>query len=244
MGRLLAGGICLAVTLLAGCAGAKTKEAVDSRTGEGKTTSESGDSASKRGKSLVRFVNAVPDQSLDLTTEDRATFIDVAFKEVTPYTEIGDNLVKFRVRASTGDSVLADNDETMVDGHRYTVIAMPTEDGKVMLRVLRDELVPEAGKARLRVIQASPGLADVDVSLSGQKDPVFDNVKYGTEAGYKDVAPATATIEFRIGDPPHATVPLRLKSTELTAGRAYTLVIVGAKPRGIQTIAFNDTVRP
>lgn len=243
MRRQRAGGYCLAVMILAGCAGARTKEPVVSSTGNGKTTSESGDSAARRGKSLVRFVNALPDQSLDLTTQDRATFIDVGFKAVTPYTEIGDNLVKFRVRASDGDSVLAENTETLGDGHRYTVITMPSEDGTVRIRVLRDELVPDSGKARIRVIQATPGLSDVDVALSGQKDLVFDNIRYGTEAGYKDVTPATATLEFRMGDPPHVTVPLRLKTMTLAPGRAYTLVIVGAPPRGIQTIAFNDAVR-
>jgi hypothetical protein len=241
MRGLMVGG--LFVTLLAGCAGARTKEPVVSASKEGKTVSESGDTAARRGKSLVRFVNAVPDQALDITTEDRATFINVEFKAVTPYTEIGDNLVKFRVRAADGDSVLADNSETLGDGVRYTVVAMPTADGKVSIRVLRDELVPDSGKARIRVIQATPGLSDVDVALSGQKDLVFDNVKYGTEAGYKDVPPSTATLEFRMGDPPHVTVPLRLKTMSLVTGKAYTLVIVGAKPRGIQTIAFTDAVR-
>ncbi len=236
-------GYCLALSALIGCAGARTREPVVSSSGQGKTTSESGDSASKRGKSLVRFVNAVPDQSLDLTTEDRATFVNVPFMEVTPYTEIGDNLVKFRIRANDGDSVLASNTETMVDGSRYTVIAMPTEAGTLSVRVIRDELVPDSGKARIRLIQAAPELSAVDVALSGQHDLVFNHVKYGGDAGYKDVAPATATVEFRLGDPPHVTVPLRLKTMTLMAGRAYTLVIVGARPRGIQTIVFNDAVR-
>jgi hypothetical protein len=243
MRRQIASGYCLAAALLAGCAGAKTREPVVSSTGGGKTTSESGDSAAKRGKSLVRLVNALPDQALDLTTEDRATFVNVGFKDVTPYTEIGDNLVKFRVRANDGDSVLAENSETLLDGHRYTLITMPTKDGKVSIKVVRDELVPDSGKARLRVIQATPGLSDVDVALSEQKGLVFDNVKYGTEAGYKDVLPATATLEFRIGDPPHVTVPLRLTTMSLAAGRAYTIVLVGMPPRRIQAIVFNDAVR-
>lgn len=233
----------LALIVLTGCGGAKTKDPVVSSTPGSKTTSESGDSAARRGKSLVRWVNAMPDQSLDLTTEDRATFVNVAFKEVTPYTEIGDNMVKFRVRANDGDSVLAENSETLLDGHRYTLVTMPTENGTVTIKVVRDELVPDSGKARIRVVQASPGLSDVDVALSSQKDLVFDNVKYGAEAGYKDVTPGTATLEFRLGEPPHVTVPLRLKTMSLAAGRAYTLVIVGAPQHGIQTIVFNDAVR-
>lgn len=234
---------CLAAGIMVGCGKEKTKEDVVSTTAGVKTTSESGDSAAKRGRSLVRLVNAMPGGPLDLTTEDRATFVNVGFKTVTPYTEISNNLVKFRIRANDGDSVLADNSETVVDGSRYTLIAMPAADGKVSLRVVRDELVPDSGKARIRVIQATPGLSDVDVALSGQKDLVFDNVKYGTEAGYKDVSPATATLEFRMGEPPHVTVPLRLKTMELVAGRAYTLVIMGAPPHGIQTLVFNDMVR-
>jgi hypothetical protein len=232
----------LVLALAAGCAGAKTEKPVVTTSGEGKSTSAAGTEAAQRGKSLVRFVNAVVDQpGLDLSADERTTFYNVEFKSVTPYTEIGDNLVKFELRGANSDSVLANNTESMGDGYRYTIVAMPTSDNQIKLRVLRDEIVPDTGKARIRVINAAPVLPDADVLLSGQKDPLFDNVAYGTEAGFKDVDPVTATVEIRGSDNP--TPPIRLRNVVLSAGKAYTIVIASAKPRGIQAITFNDAVR-
>lgn len=231
------------LALIAGCAGAKTEQPVVTTSGDGKTTSAAGTEAAKRGKSLVRFVNAVPGETgLDLSADERTTFYNVEFKTVTPYTEIGDNLVKFELRGADSDSVLANNTESMGDGYRYTIVAMPTSDNQYKLRVLRDEVVTDSGKARIRVINAAPGLPDADVLVAGQKDPLFDNVAFGTEAGFKDVAPATATVEIRGNDNP--TPPIRLRNVALTSGKAYTIVIAAAKPRGIVAITFNDVVRP
>ena len=233
----------LVLALIAGCAGPKTEKPVVTTSAEGKTTSPAGTEAAKRGKSLVRFINAVPDaRGLDLSAEERTTFYNVEFKTVTPYTEIGDNLVKFELRGNDTDSVLANNTESMGDGLRYTIVAMPTSDSQIKLRVIRDEIQTELGKARVRVINAAPVLPDADVLVAGQKDPLFDNIAYGAEAGFKDVTPATATLEIRGNDNP--TPPIRLRNVALSAGKAYTIVITSAKPRGIQTITFNDAVRP
>jgi hypothetical protein len=233
----------IVLALAAGCAGAKTDEAVVTTTPDSASTSNSGTEAAKRGKSLVRFVNAVPDKlGLDLSTDERTTFYNVEFRSVTPYTEISDNLVKFEIRGADSDSVLANNTESMGDGYRYTIVAMATADNQIKLRVLRDEIVTEAGKARVRVIHAAPGLTDADVMLAGMKDPLFDNVAYGTEAGFKDVDATTTTMEIRGNDDP--TPPIRLRNLALSPGKAYTIVIAPAKPRGIQPITFNDAVRP
>jgi hypothetical protein len=230
------------LVFLAGCAGAKTEQPVVTTTADGKTVSPAGTDAAKRGKSMVRFVNAVPDSmGLDLSTDERTTFYNVEFKAVTPYTEINDNLVKFEIRGAYRDSVLANNNETMGDGYRYTVVAMPTADNQIRMRVLRDELVPDSGKARIRVINAAPGLGDADLLLAGQTDPLFDNIAYGTEAGFKDVDPGNAAVEIRGNDSP--IPPVRIRSMTLAPGRAYTIVIAAARPRGIQAITFTDAVR-
>lgn len=232
-----------ALAVVVACAGAKTKSPVVTTTSDGTTTSEAGTTAAKKGKSLVRFINTLPDgAALDLATEQRVTFYNVDYKTVTPYTEIDDNLVKFRVRSSENDSVLAENMESLGDGYRYTIIAMPTADQHVKVRILRDDVVPEPGKARVRVIQASPALTDVKVEVSGRKELLFDKVGYGSEAGYKDVDPGAATLVIQALE--GSVSPLRLKNVHLTAGAAYTIVVAGSKARAVQAITFNDVVRP
>jgi hypothetical protein len=86
------------LALLASCsADDRTREPVVS-TADGKSTvSDAGVAVARRGKSMVRLVNAVPgDVRLDLSGDDRTVFYDVEYRDVTPYTEIGDNVVKFR----------------------------------------------------------------------------------------------------------------------------------------------------
>lgn len=235
-------GTLLSLALVAGCTGNRTKEPVVTKTADKTAVSEAGTTAAKRGKSLVRVVNAVPgDSSIDITADDRTVFFEVGYKTATPYTEIGDNVVKFQVRRAGAMEVTADNTETLTNGNRYTIIARPDKDGGIKLSILKDDIVPDPGKARLRVFHAAPGLADIDVLLEGQKDPVFDNVAQGSEAGFKDIDPTAATIVVRRDNPP--LIVLRIPRFRLDAGKAYTIVLAGAAPRALTTITISDAIR-
>lgn len=230
------------LALVIGCKGAQTKNPVVTTTDEGQTSaSPAGTEVAGRDRSLVRLVNALPSKHhLDIGGDDRTVFAGVSYKDVTPYIEVGDNVVTFRLRNAGTDSALATNTETMKDGFRYTMVALPDDKGGARLILLRDEVVPDAGKARLRVINAAPGVDDADVAIQGQKAALFDNIAYGAEAGYKDLAPMTATIEIRRDVKSGRTV--LLKDMQFEAGKAYTIVLTGALPRDIETITFDDTV--
>jgi hypothetical protein len=234
----------LGLALAVGCKGAETRTPVVTTTDKGNTSaSPAGTEVAARDRSLVRLVNALPSkQHLDIGGDDRAVFGDVGYKTVTPYTEMSGNIVKFRLRRTGTDSVLASNTETMTDGYRYTIIAMPDEKGGARLVVVRDEVVPDAGKARLRVINAAPGVKDADVAVQGQKDALFTNIAYAAEAGYKDLDPMTATIEIRREAKSGRTI--LLKNMRFDAGKAYTIVLTGATPSEIETITFDDAINP
>lgn len=228
----------IAATLLAACESAKTKEPVETASKNDTTTSPSGVDAARRGKALVRFVDAVAgDPHVALLADQQTLVADAAFKSVSPYFEVGDNTVRFTIRRTPGDSVLADNSELLVDGFRYTVVAMTGEDGKVVTRVLRDEVVPDSGKARVRVINAIAGSGVSDVRVTGDKDALFSTVAFGTESGPKDVAPRSGTLAVRYGDPART---LRLPSAQWKAGTSYSVVLVGGGARKVEAITFDD----
>jgi len=232
------------LALVIGCRGAQTKDAVVTTNAAGDTSaSPAGTEVAGRDRSLVRIVNALPSKSrLDVGGGDRTVFAEVAYKSVTRYVEVGDNVVTFRLRQAGADSVLTENTETLTDGYRYTMVALPDAKGGARLIILRDEVVPDAGKARLRVINAAPGVSDADVAVQGRKDALFENIPYAVEAGYKDLDPMTATIEIRREVKSGRTV--LLKDMRLEAGKAYTIVLTGARPSDIETIIFDDTVTP
>jgi hypothetical protein len=215
------------------------------------TTDESGsvaDSGSGEGRlavpdaitaktSLVRMVNALPDANgMSVTSDNRSVFSGVDYKAVTQYQEIDQTIARFRLLGAGRDTTIATNDEILVDGSRYTVIALPENDGGVRLRVLKDELEADSGKARLRVVHALQNTGEVDVMLSGRTDPLFDNVNNGSEAGFEDVDAGNSTITVRTSDGKQ----LFRRQLKLEAGHAYTMVLTSTGNSKVDAITIVD----
>jgi hypothetical protein len=105
-------------------------------------------------------------------------------------------------------------------------------------RVLRGELTPEPGKARIRVIHAATGTKELDIALSGHKEELFSNLHFGTHAGFKDIDPTSSALVVRPADEPTALATIH--GMELEPGVAYTIVIVREPMGAIKAITFAD----
>ncbi|MGH8248858.1 MAG: DUF4397 domain-containing protein, partial [Gammaproteobacteria bacterium] len=123
----------LAATLLlwtAACSReSKQTRSVESTTPQGTTTAPASKEAEKRDAALVRMVNAMPNSTaVDAFAGDSKTFSGVAYKQVTPYKEVPDDRLTFRLRPAGKDTAepLAENSEGLYGGKHYTVIAMPS----------------------------------------------------------------------------------------------------------------------
>ena len=230
--------LAVAAVALAACGRKEADEPVATTTAAGTTVSPSTTAAAINGTSLVRFVNALPTpKGVDLMVNDKAVFQGIATKAVTPYAEVATNSPRFTLRGTGKDSMMAENKEVIVDGRRYTAVALPKADGTSELRLWRDELVPADGKARIRVIHAAPGIDDVRIGVAGSDQPLFTGVSYGSEAGFKDVTPNDLMLVIRRNVA--GAEPIKLKAIRLVAGRAYTLVLVTRKGV-LQVITFED----
>jgi hypothetical protein len=240
--RLHAFSTAAALLFIAACkGGARTDTPVTTTAGGQSSTSPSGVAAAAQGKSMVRLVNAVPGQTVSVTGDEAPVFASVAYKTVTPYVEVKDNVIKFRLRAAgaaAGDQALAENTETLADGSRYTIVALPGDNGHASLHVMRDEVIPDAGKARIRVINAAPDLGDVDVAVGSTRNALFDKVGFGHEAGPKDVDPVSMAIAIRNAH----NAPVRVHTMTLAAGRSYTIVLAG-RTGSFEGITFDDAVQ-
>jgi hypothetical protein len=239
--RMLA--LALFVVVAAACREGKTNEPVVSTAKGGASVSPAGTDAARAGKSMVRVVNAVPsDHNVVLTGDDRTLFSNVVYKQITPYAEVKDNLIKLRVLTADQNNVLADDHEMMVDGLRYTALVLPDDKGGTQLKVVRDDLAPGAGKSRLRVINASPSVQNADFAILGEKTALFKGVDFTDEAGYKDVDPSTITLDVRQNA--KTVKPMILKPLHLESGKAYTIVIVGGKGAPVEAVVFEDAITP
>ena len=208
--------------------------AADTGSGEGRLGVPS---ALTNRTSLVRMVNALPDANgLSVTSDNRSVFSGVDYKAVTQYQELDETIARFRLMGSGRDTTIATNNEILIDGSRYTVIALPESDGAVRLRVLKDELEADSGKARIRVVHALPNAGEIDVLLSGNNETLFDNVNNGSEAGFKDVEAANTTITVRVNDGKQ----LFRRQLKLEAGHAYTMVLTTNSDGKVDAITIDD----
>jgi len=229
------------VVAITACREGRTQEPVVSTTKGGASVSPAGTDAARAGKSMVRVINAVPSKhKVELTGDDRTLFSDVLYKQVTPYVEVKDNLIALRVLTTEENALLADDHEMMIDGIRYTALVLPDEKGGLQLKVVRDDIAPAAGKARLRVINASPTVKNADFAILGEKTALFQGVDFTDEAGYKDVEPGTITLDVRQST--KSVKPMILKPLHLVAGKAYTIVIVGGKGAPVEAVVFEDAI--
>lgn len=221
------------------CQQAPTADAIVSMTENGSSLSPSGRKAQQHGTSMVRLANALPGrEGLEVLRDSVSLVANVPFGGVSPYVEVADNTIRFMLRRSGSPAMVANADHRLQDGLRYTVVALADRNGGTTMRVIRDDLVPDEGRARVRVIHAAPALDDVAVAMTGATDPLFANLEYGGDAGFKDVAPTTAGFTFRreLGGPP----VLALRSMGLTSGTAYTFILT-SRPNGqLMAISFSD----
>lgn len=245
--------LCFVVT---GCSREKNQQQpVTTATGSKTSTAPaSAASANEQSAALVRVINAVPDKrALDIAAKDTDTFQDVSYKTVTPYREIPSDAGKFTVKP-TGDKTaqpIAENSESLASGRHYTVVAFPDKDNpdKVYVKAINDDQEPStSGRARIRVINATPDVDKIAVFVRGEKDPLFSGVDFREAASYKEVGPGETTLELRrdeggvtkhVSDATTAKLgktsanrnePNGIVATQpinLEAGKTYTIVLAG-----------------
>ena len=213
-------------------------QAIETTTAEGSLASASTDSAEHRGVSMVRMINALPSaKDASVSADDRAMFSGIVFKTVTPYSELKDNIAKFRLQAGDRDTTIASNNEIMMDGSRYSLVALPEGNGSVRLRVLKDELATDSTKARLRVIHGVNGVGEIDVVMAGMTEPFFDNVNLTSEAGYKNIDPVKTTLTVNVDGNGKR---LLKREMDFKAGHSYSIVLTGTASQRVEAIVIDD----
>ncbi|HEY5491779.1 MAG TPA: DUF4397 domain-containing protein [Gemmatimonadaceae bacterium] len=221
-------------------AGACQKDSTPIKTtSDGKTNvSSPADSMKAMGHSLVRIVNATRGGDISVQLSQETLFNNVKSGSVTDYREISNDLADFTVRAAGNPEgvKIAEKERVLRDGNRYTVILIAEDVSKSTLHVIKDDVIADSGKARLRVLHAAPGAPEFDISIKGATDKLFADVGFKNEAGYKDLAPSIVTIEFRAKG--QSKVLLTVPKLDLKQGTATTIVVTGAGK--LAYFMFND----
>src|SRR5262245_34870428 len=219
---------------------------VTTKSPSGVSTAPPSQAAETRNRALVRFIHAVPEVSTaDVFADDMLVFTNVAYQGVTAYREVPDHRLTFRVRPAGQYMAepIADEAESVSAGRHYTVIVMrEPKQAKADIRVLEDDLIPPTpGKAKVRWINGTADLGEVDVYAPGSEKPLFGGVNYNSATKYVEISPLSGSLEVhREGE---TTTALTIPSVDFQPGKIYTVVITGHGGRDnapLKTIVVED----
>lgn len=217
-----------AMFLAAACSNEpKQTQPVVSTTDSGTSTAAPAKDAAQRNNALVRVINTTSN-AVDVFANDQKTFEAVAFKQVTPYKELPDTNLTFRVRQAGKDSQqpMAENSEGLSEGRHYTVLIMPGTNDRTAVSIINDNIAtPPADKAQVRVIHASPDVGEVDIVDKSANKKLFSGVNFERETGYTAVDPMKTTLEVRHEGQQHSV--LTVPETNFEKGKYYTIVVTG-----------------
>lgn len=182
----------------------------------------------EKDRAMVRFVNAY-NGSVDLFFGDTKTFAGVAYKSVTPYREIREDWAQFKLRPAGRDTAdpIATNVEVVSDGERYTIVALGTDEGKAVLKALKDDEAAVPERARVRIVHAARDTGDIDIVPANKQEPVFDGLRPDSVADYKEIEPTARTLEIRKDNQQRPIARI----AGLKAG-SYTFVLAPSKTKG------------
>lgn len=226
-GSLLA----IAALLYWGCSNeANRNESVVTTTDGAASKSSAAAEAGKRGNALLRVILAVPDAgSSDVFADETKTFTNISYKSVTPYKEVSEELSNFRVEPAGNESAppLAENSESLEKGYHYTAVVLPGENNeRPILRIISDKITPPSvGKAKVRIIHASPDAGEISLYAKEKDQTIFDGVNFKAAASYTEVDPMNVTLELRPEG--RENTMIMVPNARFEAGKIYTIIIMG-----------------
>ncbi len=200
--------------------------------------------AAQPADGYVRLAHLSPDTpAVDVylyasgSTSPKLVLRHVAYGALSPYQRLAGGGYTVAMRpadAPAASKPVLSTKVTVRGGEAYTVAGMGPYKG-IRLQVLDDSTDLSAGKAALRVIEASLKVPTVTVTCRGKA--WADPVQFGDATDYKSMAAGKAPVKVAgdSGGSADVTVPL-------TAGTAHTLVVLDGG-NGLKLLDLRDTTR-
>ncbi|MEO6277652.1 DUF4397 domain-containing protein [Roseateles sp.] len=186
------------------------------------------------GNTQVRLLNATQSYAtLDLTVKDKTVNSKVAYGTVGDYASVDSGESATRVLAGDAATSIAATTPTLVGGVNYTYIAYGFA-GAVRTSLLQeDQAAPDAGKAKLQIVNLALDAGQVDVYLLGPNDAVdtvtasTSGLNGGTGSGY--ISQNAGTYRLRVtGAAKRSDLRLDVPAITLDSAGVHTLILTSA----------------
>jgi len=176
-------------------------------------------------KAKVRFIHAVPNApNVDVRLLDGTLlFENVGYGAATEYKELHQGLYTVDVfKSGTSQRLLRVPRVKIEGGNIYSIFAEGTI-GNLIAKVAHDYFPPPV--SALRIIQASPNLGRVDLTLDGA--PLFNDINFKESSGYQKLHPGSYEVRVL---PHNQLEPIYLDSNiYLKTSSAYTYLVTGER---------------
>ncbi len=227
----------LALMLLAlataSCGGdnANNNQSLTTTTAAGATTAPPAAEVSGRNNALVRAIHTIPNAAtVDIFDNETKIFNALRYRSTDGYVEVAAKRHIFSVRPAglATNTPLAQDSIGLSAGKHYTILVTPGQSPvPAAIKIIDDNLVaPASGKARVRLIHASPDAGSVDVYTQGTNVKISDKISFQEAGNYLEVAPTTAALEVRPTEGAR-TVIFTIPQLRLQAGGIYTIILTG-----------------
>lgn len=227
----------LALVLLAfgvaSCGGndANKNQSVTTTTQGGTTTAPPAAEVGQRNNALVRAIHAIPNAAtVDIFDNETKIFNALRYRTTDGYVEVAAKRHIFSVRpAGLGTNTpLAQDSIGLSAGKHYTILITPGQSPlPAAIKIINDDFAaPDASKARVRLIHASPDAGSVDVYTQGTNVKISDKISFQEAGSYLEVAPTTAALEVRPTEGARNVI-FTIPQLRLQAGGIYTIILTG-----------------
>lgn len=207
-----------------------------------------GTPARAAGDGYVRLAHLSPDTpavDVYLKSDSGAVkdqrFDGVAYGAMSDYLRLPTGLYSVAMRragAAASTPPVLTTQVTVVAGAAYTVAGVGRY-ADLGLRVLKDDLrLPDAGKSKIRIVQASVKAPVLDVGGANGRS-IADAVQFATTTGYREVRPGRWTVRVK---PSGGGDTIDLPCT-LGAGNVYSLLVLDDKSGGLRPELHIDAAR-
>lgn len=189
-------------------------------------------SAAQTGNARVRVMHASPNApAVDVYVNGNKTLSNVPFFALSNYLSVpaGSYRIQVTPADAAASSAVIDATLSFAAGRDYTVAAVNTVD-KIEAIVLNDDnSAPSAGRARVRVLHASPDAPAVDIKPAGTTTAAISGAAFKNSA-YIEVP--KGIYNFDITPAGSSTAVFTTPDLRFESGWVYTLVATGELGKG------------
>jgi len=197
------------------------------------------------GPSTIRAVHAVSGApNVDLLIDGQPVAQGLAFGAASEYAPIapGTHQVQVVPTGQSADTALSTTEVEAKAGTAYIVTVLGSANAIEMKvnEVKLDSVDP--GKARVRIIQASPDAQTVNVKIAGG-DELASGLEFNSDSDYSDVDAGTYTLEIHSGE--DDALLLSAPEINFESGKLYDVVALGlVADKSLQLLSLVTDVSP